>query len=396
MALPKPISIVGSTGSIGESTLRVVDRYPGRLRVVALAAGRNTARLAEQVRRYHPDVVAIAAPSGVTELQARLGGMGVEILAGSDGVEAVAAWPSADTTVIAVVGFAGVFPTLAAIRAGKSIALANKETLVAAGAVVMPLAKEHGVTIAPIDSEHSAIWQCLRAGRRSEVKRLILTASGGPFRTRPLSIFGDITPADALAHPTWSMGPRITVDSATMMNKGFEIIEAARLFDIEPARVEVVIHPQSIVHSLVEFCDGSVVAQMGLPDMTLPITYALLGPERVEASPDVQGFDPVACGPLEFGAPEPERYPALGLARHAYEMGATGGTVLNAADEIAVEAFLEGRLPFTGITPLVEAVLDEHHVVFDPGIDDIVAADRWARHRAAELMQGPGSSRLVS
>ncbi|MEW5701455.1 MAG: 1-deoxy-D-xylulose-5-phosphate reductoisomerase [Candidatus Zixiibacteriota bacterium] len=385
MATPKPIGIIGSTGSIGESTLRVVDRHRDRLRVVALAAGRNVARLAEQAERYRPEAVAVADAKCVDELRARLRGkLATEILAGGEGIAAIAAWTGVATVVVAVVGFAGVRPTLAAITAGKNVALANKETLVAAGAVVMPLARKHGAAISPIDSEHSAIWQCLRAGRREEVRRLILTASGGPFRTRPLSTFGQITPDEALAHPTWSMGPRITIDSATMMNKGFEILEASWLFDVDPACVDVVIHPQSIVHSLVEFHDGSSVAQMGVPDMTLPIAYALFAPERVESAPDLHPFDLASSGPLEFMPPEAERYPALDLARRAGIVGGTAGAVLNAADEVAVAAFLDHRLPFTGIVSLVQAVLDEHDVVFDPGFDDIVSADRWARARAEQ------------
>jgi 1-deoxy-D-xylulose-5-phosphate reductoisomerase len=370
------LTLVGSTGSIGESTLRVVDRYPDRLRVVGLSTGRNLARLSEQMARYRPEIAAISQYAGDLPPGVR---------AGDQAICEAAAWPTADVAVIAAVGFAGVRPTLAAITAGKRIALANKETLVAAGAVVMPEAHRHHAAIVPIDSEHSAIWQCLQAGARSEVRRLILTASGGPFRTRPLATYERITPAEALAHPTWSMGPRITIDSATMMNKGFEIIEASWLFDLPPERVDVVIHPQSIVHSMVEFQDGSVVAQMGIPDMTLPITYALFGPERPPATPDVPRYQPAQRQPLEFFEPEPERYPALELARAAWRIGPAGGAVLNAADEVAVAAFLEERLPFTRIIPLVERVLSEHVVVPNPTIGDIEEADRWARRRAEEL-----------
>lgn len=381
MAVPQRISIVGSTGSIGASTLTVVDRYPERLRVVGLAAGSNAARLAEQTKRWRPEVVALADETRLSELRERLGRFPVTVLGGREGVEEVAAWPTADTTVVAAVGFAGVRPTLAAAAAGKRIALANKESLVTAGAVIMPWVRERGVSLAPIDSEHSAIWQCLRAGGPEEVERLILTASGGPFRQRPVSTFASITPEEALAHPTWKMGPRISIDSATMMNKGFEVIEAAWLFDVAPERVDVVIHPESIVHSMVEFRDGSVVAQLGVPDMTLPIAYALFAPERPPAVEAVPRFDPLTAGPLHFEALDPDRFPALGLAREAYAMGSTAGAVLNAADEVAVAAFLAGRLSFLGMTEVIEGVLGEHHVVPEPDIDDIEAADRWARER---------------
>ncbi len=379
------ISLVGSAGSIGESTLTVVDRFPDRLRVVGLATGRNLSRLREQIRKYCPEVFAISESPG------HLDGT---IAVGAEAVCDVARHASADICVVAAVGFAGVRPTIAALTAGKRVALANKETLVAAGAVVMPLANAQGASLAPIDSEHSAIWQCLRAGEHSEVRRLILTASGGPFRSRSLETFSQITPAEALAHPTWKMGPRITIDSATMMNKGFEIIEAAWLFGIPPEKIDVVIHPQSIVHSMVEFQDGSVVSQMGIPDMTIPIAYALFAPERPPASADVSRYEPADRSVLEFFKPEPRRFPALELARDAYNSGASGGTVLNAADEVAVGAFLEERLPFTRIIPLVEAVLNDHNTVDDPSIEDIESVDRWARARANELI--PSMSRTVA
>lgn len=389
MTSPLRLSIIGSTGSIGESTLRVVDRYPDLLRVVGLSAGSNVARLKEQCRQYSVEALALDLippdlsfnPEGTTWVASS---------------RQVASWQHADVAVIAVVGFAGVRPTLAAIRAQKKIALANKETLVAAGALVVPEAKKARVEIAPIDSEHSAIAQCLRAGEKREVQRLILTASGGPFRTRPLQTFDSITPAEALAHPTWRMGPRITVDSATMMNKGFEIIEAAWLFGISPEHVDVVIHPQSIIHSMVEFQDGSVISQMGMPDMTIPITYALFGPERLPASVDVPRYDPLDAGTLEFFAPDPGRFPALDLARAAWRLGPTGGAVLNAADEVAVSAFLEERLPFARIIPLVEKVLNDHTVVRTPVLEDIEEADRWARACAAEITSKAGSRVITS
>ncbi len=381
------LSIIGSTGSIGESTLRVVDRYPAHLRIVGLATGRNLNRLQEQQSRYRPEITAIAQAESHCPADVRCG---------IGAVHEVASWPSADVVVIASVGFTGVRPTLAAIAAGKRIALANKETLVAAGAVVVPAALRAGVSIAPIDSEHSAIWQCLRAGDRGEVKRLILTASGGPFRSRPIDTFDRITPTEALAHPTWKMGPRITIDSATMMNKGFEIIEAAWLFDIPPERVDVVIHPQSIIHSMVEFQDGSVISQMGVPDMTIPITYALFAPERLPATGDVPVYNPSAKSVLEFYEPDSTRFPALDLARAAYHLGPLGGAVLNAADEVAVSAFLEERLPFARIIPLVERVLNGHPKVEHLTIADIEEADRWARVKATELTSEVGSRTITS
>jgi 1-deoxy-D-xylulose-5-phosphate reductoisomerase len=387
MTAIKRISLIGATGSIGTSVLRVVDAFPDRLKVVALASGHDAEALAKLARRYEPEVVAIADSHALDRLRADLSATAsTQVLGGDDGLRTVAAWDSADVTVVAAVGFAGVHPTMAAINAGKSIALANKETLVAAGAVVMPLARARGITLAPIDSEHAGLWQCLRAGRIEEVRRLILTASGGPFRTRPLSEFAAITPAEALTHPTWRMGPRITIDSATMMNKGFEIIEAAWLFGIDPSAVEVVIHPQSIVHALVEFRDGSVIAQLAAPDMRLPILYALFAPERPPGPADWPRFAPTLRHTLEFIPPEPERYPALALARRAYAMGPTAPAVLNAADEVAVAAFLQGRLTFPGIVHTVAAVLAEHRVVFNPGISDIETADRWARRRAGEII----------
>jgi 1-deoxy-D-xylulose-5-phosphate reductoisomerase len=380
------IVIIGSTGSIGESTLRVVERYPDRLQVVGLAAGRNVVRLAEQARKWRPEVVCAADESVLSELNLGLADQPCKVLSGQAGVARVASWDSADTAVIAAVGFAGVRPTLAAIESRKRVALANKETLVAAGAVVMPKVAAHQVNLLPIDSEHSAICQCLRAGIESEVERIILTASGGPFRTRPVDTFSEITPSEALAHPTWDMGRRITIDSATMMNKGFEVIEAAWLFGLTLDQVDVVIHPESIIHSMVEFRDRSIIAQLGVPDMTIPITYALFVPERLPAVAEVPQFRPADSASLHFERPDPARYPALELARRAWETGSTAGAVLNAADEVAVEAFLGGKLPFPGIMDLVASLLDEHEVVSEADIDDIEAADRWARRRAREKL----------
>ena len=393
---PIPITIVGSTGSIGRSTLAVVDRYADRLRVVGLAAHSNAKLLAEQVARYKPEIVGLSDKRGEAALREGVGDWSGPIVIGDAAMTEVASHPSAQTAVIAVVGFAGVRPTLAAIGAGHKIALANKETLVTAGEPVMAAARSKGVDIVPIDSEHSAVWQCLRAGRHEEVRRIILTASGGPFRQRPLATFDTITPDDALAHPTWKMGPRITIDSATMMNKGFEIIEAARLFGMGSDQIDVVIHPQSIVHSMVEFRDGSTMAQLGATDMTLPIAYALFAPERPPAADGMPLLDVTALSRLDFDAPDVERFPALGLARQALETGGTTPAVLNAADEMAVAAFLDGYLPFTGIPTMVSDALREHPVVSDPNVEDIEQADDWARtyvnRRLAETYTDSGAS----
>ncbi len=394
--VPLNIGILGSTGSIGQNTLRVVDRFPGRFRVTALAASRNVDLLAAQVRKYRPEVVALIDSSQGDALRAQLGDYYGRIFVDPDSLCEMAAWPSIQTLVVAVVGFAGAAPTLAAIDAGKNIALANKETLVAAGAVVMPRARQRGVTIAPIDSEHSAVWQCLRAGAHEEVRKIILTASGGPFRNRPLETFAAITPAEALNHPTWRMGPRITIDSATMMNKAFEIIEATWLFDLTPDQIDVVIHPQSVVHSMVEYQDGSVIAQLGSPDMTLPIAYALLAPERPEGVTGPQTLDMTKANTLEFTPPDLARYPALDLARRALAMGPTACAVLNAADEIAVAAFLDGHLPFTGIVDQIGETLTAHKPVSDPCFDDIVAADRWARDYVTGHLPGTPAKAVAS
>ncbi len=382
-----PISVLGSTGSIGQSSLKVVDRYPERLKVVALAAGSNIDLVVHQSFKYKPELVAVSDPSVEEELRSRLTGFGGKIIVGPDALRIAAAWATARTVVVGVVGFIGVAPTLTAIEAGKNIALANKETLVTAGNVVMAAAQDRGVSIAPIDSEHSALWQCLRAGATREVRRLILTASGGPFRERSLATFSEITPEEALAHPTWKMGPRITIDSATMMNKGFEIIEAARLFGFASENIDVVIHPQSVIHSMVEFQDGSVVAQLGPTDMTHPITYALFAPERLPAAPDAPALDFTQIASLDFAPPDTERYPALKLARRALAAGETAPAVLNAADEVAVGAFLDGQIRFPEITSLVDDALSAHTVASGAGIGDIIEADRWAREFVAAHVQ---------
>jgi 1-deoxy-D-xylulose-5-phosphate reductoisomerase len=389
---PLPIAILGSTGSIGQSTLKVVDRHPDRLSVVVLAGGSNAKLIVEQALKYRPKVVALADDSKRDDLRAKLEDIDCEILTGPGALGQAVVYPEVQTVVVGVVGFAGVEPTLKAIEAGKNVALANKETLVTAGSVVMARAQEKGVAITPIDSEHSAIYQCLGAGETREIRRLILTASGGPFRQKPLDAFASINPAEALAHPTWSMGPRITIDSATMMNKGFEVIEAAWLFGIDPSFINVVIHPQSIVHSMVEFQDGSVIAQMGPTDMTFPIAYALFAPERLEEDPGVSTLDFSQIGSLEFEVPDPARYPALDVARRAWQIGGTAPAVLNAADEVAVGAFLQERISFPEITALVSGALDAHSVAKAPSIGDIETADQWARAFVNEQLQNPSAA----
>jgi 1-deoxy-D-xylulose-5-phosphate reductoisomerase len=387
----KSISILGSTGSIGRQCLDVVSRNPDRFRIVALAAGSSIDTLAEQVRLFRPELVSLGDPSRVREFKSRLGssnGRSPEIHAGAEGLEAVATHPAAEIVVSAAVGVVGLPATLAAVQRGKTVALANKEVLVAAGEVVMAAARKAGVTLLPVDSEHNAIHQCLRAGGPKEVRRLVLTASGGPFRTTPVSRLARVTPKQALAHPNWRMGPRITIDSATLMNKGFEIIEARWLFDVPLERIDVVIHPQSIIHSMVEFVDGSVLAQLGPPDMRLPIQYALTYPERVPAA----GFslDWSRIERLEFAEPSPRKFPCLELARRAIRRGGAAPCALNAADETAVAAFLAGRLPFLGIARVVERVLDQTPTAPLASIDDVLMADREARCRAVELVSAEG------
>jgi len=389
----KLISILGSTGSIGRQCLDVVSRHPDRFRIVALAAGSSIETLAEQVRAFRPELVSVGDESGVRALKSRLGasnGRGPEIHVGTAGLEAVATHPAADIVLSAAVGVVGLPATFAAIQHGKCVALANKEVLVAAGEVVMAAARKAGVTLLPVDSEHNAIHQCLRAGGAKEVRRLVLTASGGPFRTTPIAKLARVTPRQALAHPNWRMGQRITIDSATLMNKGFEVIEAHWLFDMPLDRIDVVIHPQSIIHSMVEYVDGSVLAQLGPPDMRLPIQYALTWPERVPSA----GFslDWARIKQLEFDAPSPKKFPCLELARQAIRRGGAAPCALNAADETAVAAFLAGRVPFPAVARIVERVLERTPTTPLGSIDDVLAADREAR-RMAEGFVAAESSR---
>ena len=376
----KRLSILGSTGSIGVQALDVVERAPGRFRVVGLSARRNAARLAEQVRRFRPRVVAVADQAAARELEARLDGERPEILTGDGGAVAVASLPEADFVLAAISGGAGVRSTAAAVEAGKAVGLANKESLVLAGELIMARAAARGVPLLPVDSEHSAIFQSLAGHKREEVRRLILTASGGPLRTVPAERLGEVTPAQALKHPNWTMGDKITIDSATLMNKGLEVIEARWLFDIEPSRIDVVVHPESIVHSMVEYIDGQVVAQLGISDMRGPISYALAHPDRVPL-----GLDPLdlaKVGRLTFEAPDPARFPAYTLAWRALEMGGTAPAALSGADEAAVEAFLAGRCRFDRIARLCAEVLEGHRAEPPRSIAPAVGASGWGQRGA--------------
>jgi 1-deoxy-D-xylulose-5-phosphate reductoisomerase len=381
----KGLCILGSTGSIGQNTLRVVRTMPERFRVVSLAAGRNLDALAEQVRESDPVIVSVSSPELVAPLRERLGSQyKTKIVADSDGMVEAATHPEVDFVVSAAHGVTGVRATYEAIRAGRDIGLANKETLVVAGELVTRAARERGVHLLPIDSEHSALHQCLRSGARSEVERLILTASGGPFRQTPLAELAHVTPERALNHPIWKMGSRITIDSATMMNKGLEIIEAHWLFDLSSARIGVLIHPQSIIHSMIEFIDGTVMAQLSVADMRLPIQYALTYPERVELRGNGLKLDLTATGALQFSPPELERFPCLSLARAALDEGGVLPCALNAADEVAVEAFLAGRLSYLGIVKVIERVLAKTSRAAIASLDDFLASDLEARQRARE------------
>ena len=375
----KRLALIGSTGSIGRSALDVVRQHRDRFEVVALAAGTNAAALVEQAREFSPRHVALMNTDAARTLTDA--GLGVDVRTGAEGVASLAALDDVDTVLVAVVGIAGLAPALAAVRSGKRLALATKEVLVAAGSLVLDEARTHGAEILPVDSEHCAIFQCMQAaGARgsASVKRLVLTASGGPFRTRDRASLARVTPAEALAHPTWRMGSKITIDSATLMNKGLEVIEAHWLFDVPPARIETVIHPQSVVHSLVEFTDGSMVAQLSSPDMRMPIQYALTYPERWEL--DVPRLDLARESALTFFAPNFDAFPCLMLAYEALKTGGTAPAVLNAANEVAVQRFLDGAIGFNDIPRLVERALASCQVVQAPTLEDIIAADAWARN----------------
>src|SRR5271170_2387447 len=375
----KNVVLLGSTGSIGTSTVKVADDLPDKIRLLALGAGNNSELLLEQTRKHKPAAISIFDPTKAKELQSALGGT-TKVFCGEEGLLKLATLPGADIVLIAIVGTAGLQPALAAIRAGKDIAIASKEILVMAGEIVMREAQKNGVRVLAVDSEHSAIFQCLDGKPPSSVRALWLTASGGPFRSTPKEEFTSITVERALQHPSWVMGRKITIDSATLFNKGLEMIEARWLFDIEMARVRVVVHPQSVVHSMVEFVDGSMLAQLSTPDMCLPIQYALTYPERV-SSCRVQ-TDLAKLGQLTFEQPDPERFPALKLAREAGEIGGTLPAVLNAANEVAVKAFVNRGINFPQISETVARVMDRHAVVPRPRLQQILEADAWARQEA--------------
>jgi 1-deoxy-D-xylulose-5-phosphate reductoisomerase len=401
----KNIAIIGSTGSIGRQTLAVIEASPEHYRVVALAAGGNLEELVGQITRHRPQMVSVADEVRAAELRDRLGSRVQELGAGQEfaipeiawgraGLLDVATHPAATLVVSAAVGVVGLEATYAAVRAGKHVALSNKEVLVAAGELVMAAVAASGVALLPVDSEHNAIHQCMRAGRREEVRRVILTASGGPFRRSRLAEVASATPEQALAHPNWKMGQRITIDSATMMNKGFEVIEARWLFGVRPDQIEVVIHPQSTIHSMVEYVDGSILAQLGPTDMRMPIQYALTYPER-EASNGVQ-LDWSGLRRLDFEKPSMRRFPCLRLARQALEQGGAQPCALNAADEVAVAAFLERRLPFGGIAEVIESVLERMPRVQLGTVDDVLAADLEARRLASEEITRTAGKRIAA
>ncbi|HEY9464492.1 MAG TPA: 1-deoxy-D-xylulose-5-phosphate reductoisomerase [Vicinamibacterales bacterium] len=380
----KRLAILGSTGSIGRSALAVVDAHPERLKVVALAAGDNAPVLAEQVRRYAPEIVAMATSEGIDRLRAGCGANArLTMTGGAEGLLAVATHPSVDIVICASSGTAGLEAVLAAIAAGKTIALANKEVLVMAGALVTAAAREHHVAILPVDSEHNAVHQCLHGRDQSEIRRLILTASGGPFRDLSASHLQRVTPDQALRHPTWQMGRKITIDSATLMNKGLEVIEAHWLFGVGADQIEVLIHPQSIVHSMVELLDGSVIAQLGVTDMRLPIQYACSYPERWDGA--LPSLDLSKAGRLEFHPPDHQRFPCLQLAYRALRAEGTLAVVLNAANEVAVAAFLDGRLGFMSIPTVIERTMNAHTVEGVSSVETVRRVDTWGRNYAREM-----------
>jgi 1-deoxy-D-xylulose-5-phosphate reductoisomerase len=393
----KRVAILGSTGSIGQSALAVAEAHPDRLRVVALAAGENVPRLVEQVVAHAPEVVAMATPAALADAQAELRRRGAPVPAiaacEAEGLIAVATHPAADVVLFASSGTAALDAVLAAIDAGKTIALANKEILVMAGSVVMERARRRGVLVLPVDSEHNAIHQCVHGRPAHDIRRLILTASGGPFRGLPLARLREMTPDDALRHPTWRMGPKITIDSATLMNKGLEVIEAHWLFGVGRSQIAVVVHPQSIVHSMVELVDGSIIAQLGVTDMRLPIQYAFSYPERWAAP--LPPLDLTGAGRLEFESPDMDRFPCLGLAFRALDGDPGLPIVLNAANEVAVAAFLQSQLAFTSIPDVIAEAMDayeRHGRMTIDGLDDVRAIEAWGRDFALRRIQGGLSS----
>ena len=377
------VVLLGSTGSIGTSTVKVAEDLPDDIRLVGMAAGGNEKLLLQQAKQFRPELVSIRSSEKAESLRKQLDGS-VDVASGEEGLIELATLPSADIVLIAIVGTAGLQPALAAIRAGKDIAVASKEILVMAGEIVMEEARQYGVNVLPVDSEHSAIFQCLEGKDAESVSRLILTASGGPFRQKPINEFSGITVEQALKHPSWVMGTKITIDSATMFNKGLEMIEARWLFNIPMSQVDVIIHPQSIVHSMVEFIDGSILSQLSTPDMCLPIQCALTWPSRIRSN-RVQ-TDLASLGRLDFESPDIAKFPAIKLARRAGEIGGTLPAVFNAANEIAVDAFCEEQTFFNGIAELVAEVMRRHEVIEHPKLEEILQADQWARQTARELI----------
>ncbi|MPZ75195.1 MAG: 1-deoxy-D-xylulose-5-phosphate reductoisomerase [Deltaproteobacteria bacterium] len=380
----RSIALLGSTGSIGVSTLDIVRRFPERFKIFGMVAGQNLKRLATQIKEFSPQRVAIKNEHDVARLRKLLGKQRVDISWGVEGATDIATAEGVDVVLAAIVGGAGLVPTLAAVRASKEVALANKEALVMAGEIFVSEAKKRRIRLFPVDSEHSAIFQCLQGNQRDEVDKLILTASGGPFLRTPLSQLRNVTITQALKHPNWRMGRKITIDSATMMNKGLEVVEAHWEFDMEPSRIEVVIHPQSVVHSMVRYQDGAIIAQLGIPDMRIPIAYALAYPHRLDG-----GWKPLEMteqGELNFLPVEKKRYPALGLAYQALKEGGTMPAVLNAANEVAVQAFLEGKIGFREIHRMIEKTMHGHALKHAQNVEDVLEIDRWARERAMSLV----------
>ena len=380
----KNIALLGSTGSIGRSSLEVIEALSGRCRLLAATSHTNGQLLAEQARRFQIPKVALTDPTHLDQLRNDLRETDTQVLAGPEQLRAFACDPEIDILIVAVVGAAALPAVLAGAQAGKTIAIANKEALVVAGSLLMPLAKKHHATILPIDSEHSAILQAMHAGEPHEVEKIIITCSGGPFRQTPQEQLAHVTLQDALNHPTWNMGPKITIDSATLMNKALEIIEARWLFDLDPDRIEVLIHPESIVHSLVEFRDGSVIAQLSEPDMKLPIQYALTYPERLPGP--AKRLNLQKLNQLTFHSPDRERFVALELGFDVARRGGTAGAVLNAANEAAVDAFRNEKIPFNGIAELVRDCLRTHHWIEQPDLQQLLDADRWARDQVADYL----------
>lgn len=382
----KQLSILGSTGSIGVSTLEIVAAYPERFRVIALTAGKNLELFARQIRQFSPRIAAVASPADVPQLKEMCSGLEVEILGGVEGLTAAATADETEMVVAAIVGAAGLAPTAAAVRAGKDIALANKETLVTAGHLFMEMVQQYGIKLYPVDSEHSAIFQSIEGHRSQDISKIILTASGGPFRNTPVEQLKHVTVGDALNHPNWSMGRKITIDSATMMNKGLEVLEARWLFDAPVDKIEVNIHPQSIIHSMVEYVDGCVIAQLGTPDMKAPIAYALSYPERIATG--VQPLDLTTFSGLTFFKPDLDKFRCLALAYRAIGDGESMPAVMNAANEIAVEAFLNGAIGFLQIAEVIERTMDAHQAHDLKSIAEVLQADSWGRDTARTICGG--------